>query len=153
VRVTVKTTGFAELSQALQILSRGTAKNTAKRALLQAAEPMAQLAERLAPDDLKTGPGDLHSSIRATARPKSRRTVWVDVAPFQPIEKTETTGRLTGRRVAAAGFEKGTNRTPMHPFMRPAFEAEKGNALQTIKSFLRIEIVKSLARLRKKGKI
>jgi hypothetical protein len=37
--------------------------------------------------------------------------------------------------------------------MRPAFEAEKGHALATIKSLLRVEILKSVARLAKKGKL
>jgi len=42
---------------------------------------------------------------------------------------------------------------PAHPFMRPAWEAEKSSALATIKSVLRVETLKSVARLAKKGKL
>jgi HK97 gp10 family phage protein len=153
VRVTVKTEGFKELEQALSILPRVTQKNTAKRTLLQAAEPIASKAQQLAPDDFRTGPPDLHTSIKATVRPRSRRTVWVDVAPFASIERNPKTHKFTGRRVAAAKLERGDSNTPAHPFMRPAFEAEKGHALATIKSLLRVEILKSVARLAKKGKL
>jgi hypothetical protein len=153
-RVTVKTEGFAELDQLLAIFpTRVTAKNTAKRTLLKAAEPIAHAAERLAPDDFTTGPPDLHTSIKATVRPKGRKTVWVDVAPFQPIERSSKTNKIKGRRVAAGKFERGDSEFPAHPFMRPAWEAEKNSALATIKSQLRVEILASIARLAKKGKI
>jgi hypothetical protein len=151
--VSVKTSGFAELEQMLAILpSKATAKNTVKRTLLYAAEPMAHTAQRLAPDDFRTGPPDLHTSIKATVRPKAKKTVWVDVAPFAPVERS-TTGKVSGRRYAAGALERGSGDMPMHPYMRPAFEAEKAGALATIKSQLRVEILKSVARLAKKGKL
>jgi HK97 gp10 family phage protein len=153
VRITVKTEGFKELEQALSILPRATQKNTAARTLLKAAEPIAGRAEQLSPDDLRTGPPDLHTSIKATKRPKARRIVWVDVAPHQPIERNAKTNKITGRRAAAQQLERGDGDMPAKPFMRPAWEAEKGNALATIKSLLKVEILKSVARLAKKGKL
>lgn len=152
-RITVSTSGFKELEQALSALPRATAKNTAKRTLLKAAEPITHTAERLAPDDIKTGPPDIHSSIKATVRPKSRKTVWVDVAPFAPLERNPNTGKVTGRYFAAGAIERGVGDMPAKPFMRPAWESEKDNALATIKSMLSVEVTKAFARLAKKGKL
>lgn len=148
--LTVRFEGGRELDEALKQLTRATGKNAAFRTLLKAAEPIAETASILAPDDLRTGPPDLHTSIKATKRPKPRRTVWVDIAPFAPLERNEKSGKVTGRYFAAGALERGVGDMIAQPFMRPAFEAHKASTLATIKYELGEDIKKSIARRRAK---
>jgi HK97 gp10 family phage protein len=148
--LTVRVEGLRELDEALKQLTRTTGKNTAFRTLLKAAEPIVETASVLAPDDLRTGPPDLHTSIKATKRPKPRRTVWVDIAPFAPLERNEKTGKVTGRYFAAGALERGVGDMPAQPYMRPAFDAHRQSTLATIKYELGEEIKKSVARQAKR---
>ena len=149
---TVRLSGFKELDAALAALPRRIAGNVLTRALMAASAPLVATAKRLAPDDPRTGAPDLHTSIVAlkAKNPKSVFGRIVYVGPTAEKIRSARTGRATGRWVAATELEFGTGDMPMKPFMRPAFEATKGQMLDSLKRSLAVEIEKAAARVAKR---
>lgn len=169
-----KVEGLAEASANLGELSKATARNVLKRVLTRAAEPIREMAARLAPDD-PTGPGkDLKNSIIVSAKVKNT----VGNAEFAAVmrsggSKQEASSAMRGARRAAKGSgsfaemhvgptkgrnamvgsfqEFGTVNHPAQPFMRPAWAAQKETAVGIIKSEMKGEIDKSVAKARKKA--
>ncbi len=170
-RLSVKTEGFAELDAALGEFKKATARNIMRRALIAAAQPMVDMASRLAPDDPVTGPPDLHTSIKASSKIKNT----VGNKEFSAVLSGggsigEARAALADARRAANGEgsfaeayvgpvlsskrnaikaivqEFGSVNQAAQPYMRPAWEATQGAVLEGIKSALKSEIDKATAR-------
>lgn len=168
--VTVKVEGLAELDAAFGEMKKATARNVMRRALIAAAQPMVDMASRLAPDDPKTGPPDLHSTIIASSRVRNT----IGNAEFSAVlagggSRAEARAALIDARRAAGegsfaeayvGPKAGSKRNAIkaivqefgsvkqaaQPYMRPAWEATKTSVLDGIKDALRTEIDKAAKR-------
>jgi len=142
--------GLQETLAALRDLPKATGRNTLRRALVKAAEPIAVAARNLAPDDPKTGPPDLKRSIivgtqltqRAKRAQPKENEVEVYVGP----------SRQAGRAVLnyAATVEFGTFRARPYPYMRPAYDQAQSQIMSILARELAVEFEKSAGRLTRK---
>jgi HK97 gp10 family phage protein len=136
-----KVEGLRELERALAELPKATAKNTLKRTLKLAAQPIADEAQRLAPRDT----GGLAEGIMVTAKkpkkhkPKSGRA-FAEIY-IGPKAKSRN----------AVPQEFGTSTSAAQPFMRPAWDSKKMEALEIIRDELGNQITKAAERLAKKA--
>lgn len=138
--------GLRELDKALGELTKASAKGVVRRVLLKAAQPIADMARSLAPDDPDTPDPDLESSIG----------VGTKLSPRQGrLEKKET--KHFSQVYAGAGplpyahlIEFGSINNSPKPFMRPAWDAQQGVALDIIKRDLGTEIMKTAERAAKR---
>lgn len=163
--VTVSTSGFRALEQALAELPKATARNVLKRALIKAGQPIADEASRLAPVDS----GKLRDRIAVSARLKNK----VGSAEFASamrsgLGKQAAVSALRQARRDAKGqgsfaemfvgpskgvlryahlVEFGTVKTAPQPFMRPAWDSNKREALDIIRRELGNEIITAARRL------
>ena len=138
--VKVRVLGLSQLEQGLSELPRATGKNVLRRVLRQRGEPIAERARNLAPVD----EGDLKDSIGVSTklsrsqrrRRRKRAAVEMFVGP--------------GSHPQAITQEFGTFFHPPQPFMRPAWEAEKGSILEDLSGDLWTEIDKAAQRIARK---
>lgn len=143
-RTWVKVEGLRELERALAELPKRTSKSVARRTLLKAAQPMAEDARSKAPDDPATGGKDLHTSISAGTKlsrgGRRRHRKQSDVEVF------------IGPHARHAHLQEfGTAHHAAQPFMRPAWDAGKMKALDTIKEELWNEIKKAAKRIARRA--
>jgi HK97 gp10 family phage protein len=140
--------GVDETIAALREFPKATGRNTLRRALVKAVNPMAVVARSYAPDDPGTPAPDLKSSIavatQLTRRQRSTKAneVEVHVGPT----------RVEGRYVLnyASFVEFGTYRAKAHPYMRPAWDRTKDLVFKILAKELTIEFEKAGARLDRK---
>jgi len=138
---TFKMTGLKELEQALGQMPKATARAAAVRALRQGGEPIARAARRLAP----VNQGDLVESIDVgTTLARSQQG---DKGAVAPVEVHVG----PGQHPQAITQEFGTFKEPAQPFLTPAWEAERMNALDIVGTALGIEVEKTAARLARKA--
>lgn len=171
--VSVRVEGLKELDQALTELTKATARNTLRRALVKAAEPMRAAAERNAPVDT----GALGRSIQIGTKiaknkskdPGSRAyaatmraggTRGEAVQALRDARRAAGVGESfaeaflgpvrSGKRAAIKAIvqEFGSRKQAAQPYMRPAFDAEAQNVINGIRKELAIEIDKSVRRAR-----
>ncbi len=166
-KTTVRVEGLKELDAALAELPKAAARRTLVRVLTKAGEPLAERARQLAPDDPRTGAPDLHTSIAVSAKLKNP----VGAREFAAVMKAGGTRADAGRAMAAARREQpggslammfvgpdakqrhahlqefGTVHHGPQPFMRPAWDEKKGEALEIIKRTLGDEIMKTAKRI------
>lgn len=171
-KVTVKFEGGKALDEALGELTKATGRNVLRKVLMRAGQPMADTASALAPDDPNTGAPDLHTSITVSTKVKNT----TGNAEYREVlqnfgSKEEAVGAMRDARRAAAGEgsfadvyvgpdvkqfhahlqEFGTINHSPQPFMRPAFDQQKGRVLEIIASDLGAEIEKAAKRARRKA--
>lgn len=169
-RVSTKLEGLRELDVALGEFKKSTARNILKRTLMQAAQPMVDMASRLAPDDPATGPPDLHTSIIASSKLRNE-TGNKEFAAVMRAGGTRAEARSALLAAKALGGEDsfaivyvgpkagskrnaikanvqefGSVKQAAQPYMRPAWEASQGSILDSIKNILAAEIAKATAR-------
>ena len=164
--VSVQVTGLKDLDRALGELPKSVAKATLVRTLKKAGEPIAQAARAAAPID----DGTLRDSIVVSARLKNK----VGMAEFGAAMKAglgvgaARAALRDARRAAGGGSfaemyvgpsqgkgvlryahlqEFGTSKHAAHPFMRPAWDSEKDNALAIIRRELGNEIMAAARRV------
>jgi len=139
--VTVKVTGLRELDRALSDLKRATARNVARKVLIEAGTPMMEAAEANAP----LGPtGNLKASYgigtkltrRQSKMNRKQSGVEVYVGPNDP---------------AAVQTEFGNAHQAAEPHLRPAFDAEAMPTLERIRDSLEGEIAKAVERASRKA--
>lgn len=145
--MTVILEGFRELERALNELPKNTGRNVLRRVAKGALEPMAVKARGMAPVD----DGNLRDAIMVSEKRTKRviranrfdRNTGVEIAM----------GPISGEGVLnyATFAEFGTSDTRAQPFMRPAWEGGKNEALEYIKANLGNEIDKAAKRLAKKA--
>lgn len=143
-----KIEGLRELDKALGGFTKTVAKNTLQRAGRKALEPVAEMARQLAPDDPKTQGNDLRSSIgvgtrlsRNQARQK-RKAVKSGEAEKYFAEVYAGAGALPQAHLREFGLDGAAP----HPFLRPAWDANKNRVLETIKADIASEIEKTAKR-------
>jgi HK97 gp10 family phage protein len=164
--VSVQVSGLKELDRALGELPKSVAKATLVRTLKKAGEPIARAARAAAPID----DGTLRDSIVVSARLKNK----VGMAEFGAALKAglgigaARSALRDARRAAGGGSfaemyvgpslgkgvlryahlqEFGTSKHAAHPFMRPAWDSEKDNALNIIRRELGNEIMAAARRV------
>lgn len=120
-KMTVKTTGFADLERALtQIEKASTAKAVMRNALKKAAQPIADAAEALAPEDEGTLKASIAVGTKLSKRQKRlhRKMFKNDKAA---VEMFVGAGPLSSAHNQEFGND---NNNAPQPFMRPAWDAE-----------------------------
>ncbi|MDP3379103.1 MAG: HK97 gp10 family phage protein [Brevundimonas sp.] len=133
----VKIEGLRELEQALMALGKVAAKNVARRTLMKAAQPIADDAAQRAPEETGSLIKSVAASTRNPKRNKKESPVEVHVGP--------------GRSPRAHLQEFGSRRHGPQPFLRPAWEGGKDDALASIAGDLADEIDKAAKRQSRKA--
>lgn len=144
-KVTFKTSGFAELDRALaQIEKAATAKAIMRRALKKAAQPMADMAEAAAPVEEGTLQASVAVSTKLSGRQRKlhRKIFKNDKAA---VEMFVGAGPLS----SAHNQEFGNEHNAPQPFMRPAFDAEAKPTLERLGVEMWSEIDKAAKRAAK----
>ena len=123
--------GFKELYRAIDHLPEVVRKKELEPLLVEALEPMAEYARVMAPDDPLTGPPwNLPTSIEVSVRQRTGSS-----------KSDRALGRFDARAYMgptkfgypqAIMAEFGTINMVATPYMRPAFDSEKGTALRII---------------------
>lgn len=130
-KTTVKVEGLAELDQALAQFSKATARGVLVKTLRKAAVPIQKAAELLAPKNTGRLSLNIVISTKLSRREKKR----------YPRESFAEVHVGPHAKVTYDSFvEFGTDDTPAQPFMRPAWDHEKLNALAIVKDELAREI-------------
>lgn len=144
---TFRIEGLADLEAALIglreefDLSRSTAKNTIKRALTDAAEPIRSDAEARAPVLSGTLQASVIVSTKLSRRQKSQNKM------ESPVEVYVGPGPLP----QAITQEFGAAQHGPQPFMRPAFDTNKMSVMNSLKDAIAAQIEKTRARLARKA--
>ncbi|MBQ2263263.1 MAG: HK97 gp10 family phage protein [Loktanella sp.] len=146
----IRTTGFKELNDALDELTKGVGKGVLRRSLLKAAQPMAELAKGMAPDDPATGGFDLKTSITAgtklsRAQTKAHRKMFRD--DRAAVEVFVGPGPLPQAHLQ----EFGTVHHAPQPYLRPAFDADAGPLIDRLGAEMSKEVKKAVGRARRKA--
>jgi len=161
--MSLKLTGLKELEAELASLKdRATSRRVADRALRKMAEPIRDRAKELAPDDPSTGEGKyLVESIkigRAAGVQQKLGNSGTVVSTFVGIDgsvlpaSTSSTGKRKPGVAAISIFrELGTERLPAQPYLRPAFEENKQEAVDGAAEVLSDEIMATKARAARKA--
>lgn len=128
----VKISGFAHLNKAIEGLTQIQQAIGLSPLLVEALEPMRDVAAGIAPDDPKTGrPWDLGDSIQVGTRQRSGRAK-ADRSLGQ-YEARAYMGPTKGGYPQAIMQEFGTVRHLPSPFMRPSWDTGKKGVLEIIK--------------------
>lgn len=143
--LTFKIEGLEQTVANMADLSRATERNAVKRTLLKAGEPTADTAARMAPQER----GILAFSIVVTTQLTGRhRGEMRNRASEVEVYIGPAGGQ--GSLFYASHREFGTVLLPASPYMRPAWEATKGQVLGLIVSGLRAEVERAAARAARK---
>lgn len=164
-RMSVEVSGLAALDRALAELPKATARNVLKRTLTKAAQPIAEEAQRLAPVDA----GNLRDSIAVSSRTKNKVGGAEYAAAMRAgLGKAAAGAALRQARREARGqgsfaemfvgpakgalryahlVEFGTVKMAPQPYMRPAWDAKKREALDIIRQELGNEIIAAARRI------
>jgi HK97 gp10 family phage protein len=140
VAISFKIEGLSEVAEGLKELSKATSTNVLKRALLKAADPIAETAKRLAPRLT----GQLEMSITPAAKLSRRQK------SLYPKQSKVEIYVGPAALVQAITQEFGTVTNRPQPFMRPAWGQNKREALERIKDDIAGEIEKARARIARK---
>lgn len=170
-RMTIRTSGFSALEQALVLLPQRTAKTVLERTLLKAGQPIADHAQGLAPVDT----GELAESMTVSTRLGNN----VGKSEFHAVLKaggtrSQAVSAMRGARRAARGEgsfavafvgptkartkrsaikrivqEFGSVKQAPQPYLRPAWDAKSDEALAVCRSEMANEIIKAAKRLAK----
>lgn len=167
---TLRVEGLKDLEAALKELPKATGRNVIRRALTTAAQPIAQTAASNAPrgatgvlsrsikvSKIRFSKGEAGKAAYAAAMKRgASRAEAAQAAHEANAENAEdvTSGIAeigpTTEAFYAHFVEFGTAHSTAKPFMRPAYESNKMNALQIMQDALKDEIAKAVARIAKK---
>lgn len=143
----MKVEGFRELDKALGELTKSVAKAVLVRVGKKALQPVADTARQLAPDDPETHGNDLRSSIAVGTKLSKRQARLKRRAVKAGEEKYFAEVYAGAGPVPHAHLQEfGAKGDPPQPFMRPAWDENKGQVLETIKTDLGNEIIKAAKR-------
>lgn len=139
--------GLRELDKALSELPKSIAKNVLKRVAIKALQPMRDAARANAP--VRTG--DLRESINISTKLSKRQAQLARRAFRMGGDKSFVELYAGPSALPHAHLQEfGSIRNRPQPFMRPAWDETKGQALKIVKSELWGEISKAAARVAKK---
>lgn len=172
-RTTVKVEGLAELEAALAELPKAVGRRVLHKVLRKAAEPMRQKAAELAPKDtgalsraimistkLNNSIGDAEYSdvlrsggtkAQAVSAMRDARRAAMGTGALSYAEVYMGPVKGSKRMAIKANVQEfGSVKQQPQSFMRPAWDAHKGQALEIIKSELGTEIDAAAKRLAKR---
>lgn len=143
----MKVEGLKELDAALGEIGKAAAKAVLKRVGLKALKPVADAARSIAPDDPETQGNDLRSSIGVGTKlsPNQARQKRSAIKAGEEkyfVEVYAGAGPLPQAHLQ----EFGAKGDPPQPFLRPSWDSHKGGVLETIKSDMGGEIIKTAKR-------
>lgn len=138
----VKVEGLRELEAALAELPKATGKNVLRRVLIKAAQPIEADAAAAAPELT----GRLRRDVSTGTRLNRRQA-----AMARRLGKSEVEVHVGVNDPAGVQNEFGNAHQRPQPFLRPAWDANRQGALETISSDLGAEIAKSAARLARRA--
>lgn len=133
--------GAKDLERALFELKTVTAKGVARRVLKKAAQPVADRAGELAPEDA----GDLAESYVVTSKLNKSQPRYGGAGSDQVHMHVGSNDN------AAVLQEFGTVNHSAQPHLRPAWEEGKDKVLFEVTDGMRVEVGKSVARARRKA--
>ncbi len=158
--------GLRELDKALAEMSKATARNVLKRALIKAAEPIADKARQLVPKDTHA----LERSIIASSKLANPVGKAEYAAAMKAGKgKSAAAGAMREARREAGGeffaeisvgpgqlphahlVEFGSSKMAAQPYLRPAWDAHKVDALDAISGELKSEIDRAAKRAAQKA--
>lgn len=153
-QITVEVRGLAQLGRALQSIPAVLATRVMREALHAAGDVMAAAAEATAPvlsGELKSdiivkvhvsggldsnyvlvGPGYDRGSLRVRGVRRNRRG-----ALEADVDTTDSPGIYGGFVEEGHAIEFGNGEVPPHPWLRPAFEASKEEAVEVFATYVR----------------
>lgn len=142
--------GFAEMAKRLRDLGPKVGRKHLRAATSKGAAVIRKKARELAPVDT----GEMRKDIQQ----KRDKTSGDNIASYSVYTRSGKRSRLSGkaRNVDKDSFywkfqEFGTAKMPAQPFMRPAFESEKENAVDEIGAELDKRIQKEAADMARGG--
>ena len=152
--------GWRELERALLDLKNDrTIVAVMKRAMLKAAEPMAATARRLAPKKRRNLEEAIDVGVRLNKRQAAQRRSRGIIKAGSTVEVYVGAGKGgahavleefgTGPRQTKKGAHRGA--APPHPFMRPAWEQHKHQAVRDFGVELGLEIERAGKRAARKN--
>lgn len=160
--VKVKVSGFKELDKVLGQLPKATGKKTLERVLLRSAAPMQETAEGLA---ARRDPGASVRTFKVKGGAKKVRRVGT-LEHLTQIGTRLTKNQARMKRKEGKDFaevyvgtrdkiglliEEGTKDAAPQPFMRPAWDQHKQEALTSIQQDMGEEIMATAARAARRG--
>lgn len=146
--VTVKLEGFKELEDELAKLGNPTARRASgRRALRRSAEPVVGVAQSLAP---RGATGTLAPSISIGTR-LSKRQASLHRRMFRGSRSAVEMFLGAGPFSSAWNQEFGNRNHTAQPYLRPAWDQEKGPMLERLKVELWADIQKALARAERRA--
>lgn len=162
--VRIKIEGLSDLDKALSNLTKAVGKGVLRRSLKQAAEPMADLARSLTPEDTGALKKSIEISALLNGKEKSghrklhrddRSAVELFVGPSYKLGKGGRHGHLVEFGTAPhknKGQFAGTWHpgTAPRPFMRPAFDTQARPTVERLRPILWSEIEKAAAKAARK---
>jgi HK97 gp10 family phage protein len=141
IKTSVKVEGLKELVDAFRELPKATGKNVIKRILTKRAQPIERQAAAGAPK--RTGKLKRSITISTKLSRRQKSTVRQDKSYVEIYIGP-------GQQPQAIMQEFGTFKDKPQPFMRPAWDQNKGVLLNDLKKDLWAEIERAAARLAKK---
>jgi HK97 gp10 family phage protein len=138
----IRIEGLAETQEALTALSRSTQKNVVLRALLKAGEPIEEAAAAGAPHLSGALQRSVTTGTKLSRRQRSEHRKESEVEVFVGA----------GALAQAHLQEFGTFNNPAQPFLRPAWDGNKDEALDIFTKELKAEIDKSVKQAEAKAK-
>ena len=146
--VKMRLEGFAELERELDRLGRATTqKASLRRSLKKAAQPMAALAQGMAP---RGETGMLASSVTVSTK-LSKRQRGLHRRMFRDDRAAVEMFVGAGPLASAHTQEFGARHHAAQPFMRPAWDQDREAMLGRLKAALWTDIQKAVARAEKRA--
>ncbi len=150
--VTVQTTGFRELDQALAQFAKASARNILKRAAIAALEPMAEAMRQGAPEKDHNG-GRLKDAIAVSDKLGPRQKKAARRAAAGSFVEVHVGIADVGGKHLPSGVQQefGNENHGPQPFVRPAWDQEKMDTLDRLKVAIADEIAKATARAQRRA--
>jgi HK97 gp10 family phage protein len=166
--ISVKIEGLKELQDGLKELPKATAKNTIRRALTAAAQPIIDTAQNLirvkrvrpaiVVSKIKFASGSAGKRAFAEALSRGASREEAAEAAHEANKSGDNDPTITSgvasvgpTKRAFYGFEFGTIHQAPQPFMRPAWDQHKQEALDIVREELQNQIEKARARIAAKA--
>lgn len=144
--LTFRLEGLEETVRNLGDMSKATQRNVVRRVLLKAGEPVADRAASMAPVERGVLAFSIVVSTQLTRRHKAEQR---DRASEVEVYIGPAGGQ--GALYYASHKEFGTILSPAAPYMRPAWESTKAEALNRIAAGLKVEIERAASRMARKA--
>lgn len=150
--VTVKTSGFRELEQALAEFTKASARNILKRAATAALQPMADEMKANAPER-DSGGGQLKDAIAVGDKlGKRQKSLNRRAKAGTFVEVHAGVSDIAGNHLpSGVQQEFGNENHPPQPFARPAWDQQAQPTLDRLKVSMEAEIAKASARAKRKA--